>query len=71
MKLIEFMRAKGYTDEDFALLMGNSTTARAVKNWKYGDASPRLKDAAKIEELTKGHVRMADLIAKKDIETAE
>lgn len=71
MKLIDYMRSKGLKAENFAEIVGNETTARAVRKWMYGETRPRLEDVARIEAITEGAVVLADFIAPaKDSEDA-
>ena len=65
MKLSDYMRSKGLRDDDFAMLIGGKTTARAVKKWKYGETRPRLEEIARIDEVTDGEVRLADFLKNK------
>ena len=61
MRLITYMKERGLDDEGFASLIG-STSARAVKKWKYGETVPRLPELVRIEAVTGGAVKPSDFL---------
>lgn len=62
MTLGDYMKERGWDDEEVARRLGGCT-AHAVKKWKYGERIPRREMVIKIEALTDGMVRPADFFA--------
>jgi transcriptional regulator with XRE-family HTH domain len=61
MRLLDYMKQRGLSDETFAALHGDATP-RAVKKWKYGETTPRLPDLLRIEDVTGGAVTARDFL---------
>jgi len=61
MKLIDFMREQKLTDAAMAALVG-SVSAHGIRKVKYGERSPSLSLAIRIENATGGKVTPADLL---------
>ena len=59
MKLVNWLRGKGYTYKTFAKALG--TSPRNVERWARGERLPRWKEAEKIFILTKHEVTGQDL----------
>jgi DNA-binding transcriptional regulator YdaS (Cro superfamily) len=60
MKLIQYMRAKNLDDAAMAALVGD-ISEHGIKKIKYGERNPSFAVALRIEAVTKGKVRVADL----------
>lgn len=63
MKLLDYLKTRQISDEDFAALLGRKISARAVRKWKYGERTPRLPELIRIEELTSGAVAPGDFLS--------
>jgi hypothetical protein len=61
MKLLDYMAAHKIDDEAMASLVGG-ITKHGIKKIKYGEREPSSAVAARIEEVTGGTVRLADLV---------
>lgn len=61
MKLIDYMREQKLTDAAMAALVG-SVSAHGIRKVKYGERSPSLSLALRIEAATGGAVTPADLL---------
>jgi transcriptional regulator with XRE-family HTH domain len=55
-KLSTYMTENKIKDAEFASLVGRDRTI--VNKWRNGKLAPTLDDAAKIEQVTSGHVPM-------------
>lgn len=62
MKLVDYLRRKDIEHQAFAKKVGVSKTA--VSRWIRG-ATPHLKDALRIVEVTRGRVRLEDLVGER------
>ncbi len=62
MNLLTYMKAQAMSDEEMAEKIGCEATARAVRNWKYGDRTPSVTVIVRIEEVTAGAVTVRDFI---------
>lgn len=61
MKLIDYMREHKLGDAAMADRVGD-VTSHAIRKLKYGERTPSLRLAARIEEATDGHVRAVDWV---------
>jgi len=61
MKLLDYLKANGISDDAFASAVG-TVTASAVRKWKYRERTPRLDDVFKIERVTGGAVTLNDFL---------
>jgi DNA-binding transcriptional regulator YdaS (Cro superfamily) len=63
MKLADYLALKGLTYGAFARLLGMNSTSASMNVCRYvsGKRKPRPRVAAKIVEVTKGHVTLKDL----------
>lgn len=61
MKLLDYMKQHGISDEALAERIG-SVTSRAVKKWKYRETSPRIAELVRLEEVTGGLVCARDFL---------
>jgi transcriptional regulator with XRE-family HTH domain len=59
MKLRAYLERKSLSQSDFAVLL--DVRREAVARWLSGERHPRLNMARRIEEITKGWVKVADL----------
>lgn len=59
MKLIDYMRQHKLDDAAMAERVGDVTT-HAIRKLKYGERTPSLRLAARIEDVTNGHVRAVE-----------
>ena len=57
VKLLNYMKEHALTDETLAERMGNGATVRAVRKWKYGETTPRLRELLRLSEITNGAVQ--------------
>lgn len=64
MKLIDWMRKHGLDEEAMASRVGGITKF-GIRKLMYGERNPSSHVAARIEAVTDGHVRLADLIKPK------
>jgi transcriptional regulator with XRE-family HTH domain len=62
MKLLQYLKDRKLSDEEFAEMVGGSATARAVRKWKYGETSPRIPELVRVEEVTGGAVTARDFL---------
>lgn len=58
MKLIDYMKLHGKTDQDIAAAVGK--TPSGVRKWMYGERIPRPDQMRKITEITGGEVTAND-----------
>ena len=65
MKLLDYMKQHGLTDVSFAAIVGGDATPLAVRKWKYRETNPRIPELARIEEVTRGDVRVRDFLPEK------
>lgn len=65
MKLLDYMKLNGLDDAAFADLVGGGATPLAVRKWKYRETNPRIPELARIEEVTRGDVRVRDFLPEK------
>lgn len=68
MKLLDYLKINGLSDEDFAAKVGGGVTPRAVRKWKYGETNPRLPELIRIEDATSGDVTGRDFLTTKNID---
>lgn len=61
MKLIDWMRSKGFDDFAVAQMHGDCT-AFAVKKWKYGERTPRNAQMRRLSEISEGSVTANDFV---------
>lgn len=66
MKLRDWLRKEGITDDEFASRLGGEYSATAVSKWKYLERTPRLPVLIRIAELTGGAVRPEDFLRDAD-----
>lgn len=62
MRLLDYMKSKGFDDLAFAERCGGRATALAVRKWKYGETHPRIPELVRIEEVTGGDVKPIDFL---------
>jgi transcriptional regulator with XRE-family HTH domain len=65
MKLAEFMRRKGLSDQDMSALIG-AVSESAVRKWKYGERTPRSEVLIRIREATGGEVSADDFLPSRE-----
>ena len=69
MMLIDWMQAKGLTDEQVARLLtaaGRPTSRSTVTRWRLGERTPRPPFMRALVDLTQGRVKANDLLATED-----
>jgi transcriptional regulator with XRE-family HTH domain len=62
MKLLDYLKENSLSDADFAARLGGGLSESAVRKWKYGERTPRLRDLVRIEEATGGAVTPSDFL---------
>ncbi|MGJ0505634.1 MAG: helix-turn-helix domain-containing protein [Methylocystis sp.] len=62
MKLLDYLKENNLSDAAFAEHLGGGLSESAVRKWKYGERTPRLRDLVRIEEVTNGTVTPSDFL---------
>ncbi len=62
MRLLDFMKQRGLSDDQMAGMIGPEATPRAVRKWKYGETTPRLPALLRIEVVSEGLVTAKDFV---------
>lgn len=62
MKLLDYLKLNGISDEAFAAEFHGQISSSGVRKWKYGERQPRLPELVRIEELTNGAVTARDFL---------
>ena len=62
MRLLEFMKQRGLSDEQMAEMIGPDATPRSVRKWKYGETMPRIPALLRIEIVSEGLVTGKDFV---------
>ena len=62
MKLLDYLKEKGLTDAQFAAVLGAGHSVSAVRKWKYGERTPKLRELIRISHITRGEVLPSDFL---------
>ncbi|TDR90327.1 XRE family transcriptional regulator [Enterovirga rhinocerotis] len=62
MRIGDYLKSEGLDEEGFAARSGGAFSSEAVRKWRFGQRTPRLKHLVQIAELTNGAVTANDFL---------